>query len=92
MPQRAGGRLQQFVRGRVRAPRPEGPLLKPGAAAVTGEPDDPQVAVLPAGRMTIADLGPDHGRRALHGKDVSDQGEDLVWAYRSYLDMTPVYA
>jgi nucleoside-diphosphate-sugar epimerase len=63
-----------------RAPWPVGPLLEPGASAVTGEPDDPQIAVLLAGRIPIADLGPDHRRRAVNSKDASDQGEDLVRA------------
>ena len=62
---------------------PVGPLLEPVAAVVTGEPDDPQIAVLLAGRISIADLGPDHRRRAVDGKDVCGQGEDLVRAFSS---------
>jgi hypothetical protein len=66
-------------------PWPVGPLLEPGAAAVIGEPDDPQIAVFLAGRISAADLGPDHRRWAVDGKDVSGQGEDLVRALSSFL-------
>jgi hypothetical protein len=74
-------RLCQVVACRVGALWPVGPLLEPGAAAVTGEPDDPQIAVLLARRVSIADLGPDHRRRAVDGKGVGGQGEDLVKAF-----------
>jgi hypothetical protein len=75
--------LRRVVAGGVgvRAPWPVGPLLEPGAAAVIGEPDDPQVAILLAGWISIADLGPDHRHRAVDGNDVCGQGEDLVRAF-----------
>src|SRR5215471_13572182 len=46
---RRRSRLDRIVASGVGTPRPVGPLLEPGAAAVLGEPDDPQVAVLLAG-------------------------------------------
>jgi hypothetical protein len=57
-------RLRQGVACGVSEPWPVGPLLEPGAAAVIGQPDDPQIAILLAWRISIADLSPDHCHRA----------------------------
>src|SRR5580704_10619360 len=57
---------------------PVGPLLEPGAAAVIGEPDDPQIAVLLDRRISIVDLDPDHRRRVVDRNDVGGHREDLV--------------
>ena len=52
---------------------------------VISEPDDPQIAVLLAGRISIADLGPDHRRPSVNSKDFSGQSEDLVRAFPFFL-------
>ena len=61
-------------------PGPVGPFLEPGAAAVVAELHDPQVAVLLAGRIPVADLGPHDGGGAVDGQDVGGDGEDLIRA------------
>src|ERR1700747_1922400 len=73
--------LSQVVAGGGGAPWPVGAPLEPGATAVLGEPDDPQVAVLLAGWIPVADLGPHHRRRAVDGEDAGGPGEDLVRAF-----------
>lgn len=65
----------------VGVPWPIGPLLEPGAAAVTGELDDPQIPVLLVGRISVADLGPDYRCRALDSEDLGAQTEDLIRAF-----------
>lgn len=67
--------------GGIGALRPVGPLLEPVAAAVVGQPDDPQIAVLLTGRISIPDPGPDYRRRVIDSEDISDQGEDLAGAF-----------
>jgi len=49
--------------------------------AILGEPDDPQVAVLLAGWIPVADLGPHHCGRSVDGEDAGGQGEDLLRAF-----------
>src|SRR5258708_16686834 len=68
------------VAGGVGASGPVGPFLEPASAAVVIDPEDPQVAVLLAERIPVADLGPDHRGVAVDGKDAGGEGEDLVRA------------
>src|SRR5271169_3872856 len=82
---RRSERLRLVVACGVAALWPVRPLLEPGTAAVISEADDPQIAVFLARRISIADLGPDHGRRAVDGEDVCGQGEDLAGAISFFL-------
>src|SRR5215831_9875808 len=62
----------------VRLLRPERPLLERGAAPVVIETDNPQVAVLLADRIPVADLDPHHRRVAVGGDDAAGHAEHLI--------------
>src|ERR1039458_2173300 len=68
------------VAGRVGASRPVGPLFEPAAAAVVTQPDDPQVSVLLAERIPVADLCPHDRGRAVDGENLGGEREDILRA------------
>src|SRR6266702_3655829 len=70
--------LGAVIAGGIGAAGPVRPLFEPAAAGVPAEPDDPEITVFLADRVTVADLGPDHSRGPVDREDLRGQGEDLA--------------